>query len=198
MQLILRVNLSVFGLTSVLAILVGCRSSSNPSIPDAPPPYPSFAVPQERYQSAQVYGGQPSASIYIPPYSEAPHSGSSDASYQYVPPPRASSSVVPPPQYTSPNFYHQNKINPRKDTPNSPRFTLEAKADLWALVQDDKGIELDWLKMKSGDIRHLNHQGALTITCSSGDLLVIKDKEEKVIETNPNINGISIVRLPAN
>ena len=106
--------------------------------------------------------------------------------------------VLPPPQYTSPNFYHQNKINPRKDTPNSPRFTLEAKADLWALVQDDKGIELDWLKMKSGDIRHLNHQGALTITCSSGDLLVIKDKEEKVIETNPNINGISIVRLPAN
>ena len=198
MQLIQKVKLPVLWLISVLTVLVGCRHSSNPSIPDAPPPYPSFAVPQQRYQSAQIYGGQPNASVYVPPYSEAPHNGTIADSYQYAPPPRASSSITPPPQYTSPNFNYKNRDNSRENTSSSSsRFTLEAKADLWALVQDDKGTELNWLKMKAGDNKQLHHQGPLTITCSSGDLLIIKDQEGKVIKTNPNVNGISIVRLPA-
>jgi len=197
MQLIQKFNPPIFCLISVLTILVGCRPSSTPSIPDAPPPYPSFAVPQERYHSAQVYGGQPNASVYVPPYSEAPQNGTTADSYQYAPPPRTSSRITPPPQYTSPNFYNKNKVNPNENSSSSSsRFTLEAKADLWALVQDDKGTELDWLKMKAGENKHLHHPGPLTITCSSGDLLVIKDKEGKVIGTNPNVNGISIVRLP--
>jgi hypothetical protein len=201
MQLIFRIYLPVFLLLSGTFIFVGCRSSSNPSIPDAPPPYPSFAGPQERYQSAQVYGGQPSASVYVPPYSELPNSISPANPYPYTPPsalpPRPSSSITPPPQYTSPNFYKQNNSTPRENKSGGSRFTLEAKADLWALVQDERGTELDWLKMKAGDKKPLHHQGPLTITCSSGDLLIIKDKEGKVIETNPNVNGISIVRLPA-
>ena len=81
---------------------------------------------------------------------------------------------------------------------NSARFTLEARADLWALVQDDKGAELQWLKMKPGETSTISHSGDLTITCSSGDKLLIKDKFGKKIETNPNASGISIVRLAAN
>ena len=201
MELIFRIYLPAFLLPLGTFLFVGCRSSSNPSIPDAPPPYASFAVPQERYQSAQVYGGQPNATVYVPPYSESPNSISPSISYPYTPPsalpPRPSSSITPPPRYTSPNFYNQNKASPRENKASASRFTLEAKADLWALVQDERGTELDWLKMKAGDKRPLHHQGSLTITCSSGDLLIIKDKEGKVIETNPNVNGISIVRLPA-
>ena len=56
----------------MMAIFVGCRSTSVHTIPDAPPPYPSFPVPQERYNSAQVYGGQTSNVPYVPPYSSPP------------------------------------------------------------------------------------------------------------------------------
>ena len=77
------------------------------------------------------------------------------------------------------------------------RFTLEANADLWALVQNSEGVELEWLKMKKGESAKLHHSGRLTITCSSGNQLIIKDKDQKVVQTTPNKSGISIVRLPS-
>lgn len=185
--------------TGIIFLLSGCMRSSNQSIPDAPPPYPSFPIPQERYQSAQVYGGQPSTSTYIPPYSDA-------SSYQ--PPTPSSKSLYTPPPSTPPTQAsfserpfqtqpHPNSQGYPKQKANTVRFTLEAKDNLWALVQDSQGTELEWLKMKTGETASLSYSGALTITCSSGNKLIIKNKLGKKIETNPNSSGISIVRLPS-
>lgn len=184
-------------LLGIILSFTSCRKSSVTSIPNAPPPYPSFPVPQERYQSSQVYGGQPSTAIYTPPYSEttnyqAPLSNENQSFY--TPPP-----ADPPRQriYQNPTLKSQPYPGQRQET-NSARFTLEARADLWALVQDAQGTELQWLKMKPGETASISHGGALTVTCSSGDKLLIKDKFGKKIETNPNASGISIVRLAAN
>ena len=57
----------IFILLPLLFSITGCKSSSMQSVPDAPPPYPNFPVPQERFNSAQVYGGQPSNAPYVPP-----------------------------------------------------------------------------------------------------------------------------------
>ena len=191
-------NLRLIRITFLGIILsfTSCRRSSVTSIPDAPPPYPSFPVPQERYQSSQVYGGQPSTSAYIPPYSEPTYQAplSSENQSFYTPPP-----ADPPMQRIYKNPALKNQPHPRQRQETNPaRFTLEAKADLWALVQDAQGTELQWLKMKPGETASISHGGALTITCSSGDKLLIKDKFGKKIETNPNASGISIVRLAAN
>jgi hypothetical protein len=184
----------------MMAIFVGCRSTSVHTIPDAPPPYPSFPVPQERYNSAQVYGGQTSNVPYVPPYSSPPTATKVSPPSFYTPPPAS-----PPSQHS---FAQQPAFSPnqsqtsypginKKNNSASARFTLEAKADLWALVQDAQGVELEWLKMKTGESASLYHSGELTITCSSGNKLIIKDKNQKPINTNPNSSGISIVRLPA-
>ena len=62
---------------------------------------------------------------------------------------------------------------------------MEAKADLWALVQDAQGVELEWLKMKTGESASLYHSGELTITCSSGNKLIIKDKTRNPLTPTP-------------
>lgn len=189
----------IFTVVLIVLSLSGCRGSSVRSVPDAPPPYPSYPVPQERYNSAQVYGAQPNNFEYVPPYSgsssiEQPFAG------QYNPP------VAPPPSafpvnressYKARKSLYSPRNQSQQNTQNAFRFRLEAKADLWALVQDAKGVELQWLKMKAGEVANLQQSGALTITCSSGDQLIIQDKDGKSINTNPNSSGISIVRLPA-
>ena len=167
------------------------------SIPDAPPPYPSFPFPQERYNSTQVYGGQNMATPYIPPYSPSnttlnPESTPTFYTPPPAPPPNQQGVAQQPVQsYTplTPNRYN------RTTSKETSHYTLEAKADLWALVQNAKGVELEWLKMKAGETATLSYQEALTITCSSGNELVILDKKGKRIDTNPNSSGISIVRL---
>jgi hypothetical protein len=185
---------SLWVLFFTLCLFSGCRSSSMSSIPDAPPPYPSFPFPQERYNSAQVYGGQNMATPYIPPYSPSATSLSSEPTPTfYSPPPPNQPRIAQQPvqSYTpsTPNRYN------RSVSQETSHYTLEAKADLWALVQNAKGVELEWLKMKAGETATLNYQEALTITCSSGNELVILDKKGKRIDTNPNSSGISIVRL---
>jgi hypothetical protein len=190
----------IYILLSLLFSITGCKSSSMRSVPDAPPPYPNFPVPQERFNSAQVYGGQPSNAPYVPPYSQPASSPQSATPTFYTPPPAS----PPSPQAFQPkpvsNYnYNRSYSQPQLQESNTQnaRFTLEANAELWALVQDSKGVELEWLKMKKGDTARLHHSGALTITCSSGDQLTIKDKNLKPIQTNPNPSGISIVRLPS-
>lgn len=186
---------------AILAFLFGgCRGSSTSSIPDAPPPYPSFPVPQERYNSAQVYGGPPNTSSYIPPYTPPQITNGESGPTFYTPPPsfpptHQSATTSPSLGYTPTNVHSQKKAN--KTNVNTARFTLEANADLWALVQNSEGVELEWLKMKKGESAKLHHSGRLTITCSSGNQLIIKDKDQKVVQTTPNKSGISIVRLPS-
>lgn len=182
----------------ILAFLqTGCNRSVSSAIPDAPPPYPSYPVPQERYQGAEIYGGQPGFSSYVPPYSASNISSPAEnphPSYAYVPPysPPPTNYASSPPHPLAPS----TAIDGSRAKVNA-RFELEAKANLWALVQDSMGNELQWLKMQAGETASIDHPGALTLTCSSGDQLIVRDSLGKPLETNPNSSGISILRLPA-
>lgn len=178
--------------------LIGCRSSSVHSIPDAPPPYPSFPVPQERYNTAEVYGGQTSNMPYIPPYSSSSTTNQISAPSPYAPPPSPPQNVrlIEQKPVYSYNQHRSTFAKPAVEpSAESARFLLEAKSDLWALVQNAEGVDLEFLQMKSGDTAQLHHTGPLIITCSTGDQLVIKDKNLKPIKTNPNASGFTIVRL---
>tara|TARA_B100001248_G_scaffold182890_1_gene139274 strand:- start:510 stop:704 length:195 start_codon:yes stop_codon:yes gene_type:complete len=63
-------------------------------------------------------------------------------------------------------------------------------------VQDPNGNELDWLKLQRGEKVPLNHMGALTLTCSSGQDVEIYDKNGKMLDMpTANKSGISIIRL---
>ena len=113
--------------------------------------------------------------------------------YKRQPPPNQPRIAQQPVQSYTPSA--PNRYYNRSASQETTHYTLEAKADLWALVQNAKGVELEWLKMKAGETATLSYQEALTITCSSGNELVILDKKGKRIDTNPNSSGISIVRL---
>jgi len=144
-------------------------------IPDAPPPYANFPAPQNyRYNptSESTYSGNELASSL---YNQTASSGQSFGS------PAPLSFASPQPKFAQ---------------ASSQSYTLEAEADLWALVQDDKGVELEWLKMKRGDSKPISYSGPITVTCSSGTKLRILDKQNNMVETNANQSGISIVRLP--
>ena len=90
----------------------------------------------------------------MPPYSSPPTDTKVSPPSFYTPPPAS-----PPSQHS---FAQQPAFSPnqsqtsypginKKNNSASARFTLEAKADLWALVQDAQGVELEWLKMKTGE-----------------------------------------------
>ena len=199
-RLILKGDILSFLLPCLICIgfASGCRSKSAVSVPDAPPPYASFSVPQERYQTAQVYGGQPNLTSppppYIPPQSDPPSNITFNPAISLPPPNNPRVGELRP--YRSTNNFSNRRTSHLQKSNNTIRYTLVAKNNLWVLVQDPKGTELDWIKMKAGDSKSISHKGALTITCSSGNQLTIKDKNGKTLETNPNMNGISIVRLP--
>ena len=113
-------DLRLIGITflGIIIFLTSCRKSSVTSIPNAPPPYPSFPVPQERYQSSQVYGGQPSNSNYIPPYSE-PTNYQAPVSSEYR------SFYTPPLQLLPGNGFIQNILfNPNPIQDRDKKLTL--------------------------------------------------------------------------
>jgi hypothetical protein len=158
-----------------LILFSSCVRNRPLEIPDAPPPYANFPAPQ----NFRNY-----------PASESTYSGSEFANNSYNQAPTAGQSFASPspPSFASP----QQKL-----TQNSyQRYTLEADADLWALVQDTKGVELEWLKMKKGDSRPISYPGPITVTCSSGTKLRILDNQNNLVPTKANQSGISIVRLP--
>ena len=66
---------------------------------------------------------------------------------------------------------------------STSRYVLRAEADLWALIQDPSGVELDWLKMISGESVPLIYSGPISVTCSSGHKLKIFDNQKNLIET---------------
>ena len=163
-----------FLLLGGLIAFSGCFRNRPLEIPDAPPPYANFPAPQNfrnNPASESTFSGNDFASN---PYSQPTTNGRSFASPS-------------PPSFASP----QPNL-----TTSSQRYTLEADADLWALVQDDKGVELEWLKMKRGDSKPISYSGPITVTCSSGTKLRILDNHNNIIESNANRSGISIVRLP--
>ena len=80
--------------------------------------------------------------------------------------------------------------------PVSARYMVKAKGNLWVLVQDQFGNEVDWRKLQAGDQFPINQAGSLTVTLSSSDKADILDSDNKKIEVNSKNSGISIVRLP--
>ena len=174
-------------------ILLSCYSRKPNSIPDAPPPYPSFPFPQDKFKNANEYNPSLSpdnAHEVINSEKQDHMSGTYDPNggknYNYIPPsaPPPSSSIQTP------------AFSPLATNADTPRFTLTAKGDLWALVQDGKGNEIEWLKMKTGESAFIYDPNALVITCSSGNLLSIKNSNGKDISFDSRGNGISIIRLP--
>ena len=102
---------------------------------------------------------------------------------------------APTAPYTAPPSYAtqvQESITPAV----SARYMVKAKGNLWVLVQDQFGNEVDWRKLQAGDQFPINQAGSLTVTLSSSDKADILDSDNKKIEINSKNSGISIVRLP--
>ena len=173
LELILSIQKHIFPLllrTSIPFFLVSCGGGSVTTLPEAPPPYPNFPVPYEP--------STPSTSIL--PTSPNPQVSSPYPSGSYQP-------VSSKSWESSPNALTSS---------NYARFTVHAKSNIWLLVQDPNGNELDWLKLQSGEKVPLTHMGALTLTCSSGQDVEIYDKNGKKLDMpRANKSGISIIRL---
>ena len=153
-------------LVFVTCLMIGCRSNRNVEIPDAPPPYANFPAPQN-FQNPQPVAALSQDNLFADPYN-------------------------PVPPYSN----YSNPGNAPSSSTSHSRYVLRAEADLWALIQDPKGVELDWLKMKSGETVPLTYSGPITVTCSSGHKLKIFDNQKNLIESKANHSGISIVKLP--
>ena len=100
-----------------------------------------------------------------------------------------------------PNSFWSNQPRPSPVTPkptfaSKPNYTINAYANVWVLIQDKRGNELEWISLKSGDEVPIMHRGPLTMTCSSSKSVKISDKNGKKIETGNKTNGINIIRLP--
>ena len=152
--------------------LGACGSSGPTTLPDAPPPWQEIPSSGE-----EATAPRPS-----------PFGGTN---------PRLGNT-------TTPNSFWRNQPGPSPSTAaptrhiitTKPNYTINAYANVWVLVQDKRGNELEWISMKSGDEVPIMHRGPLTITCSSSRSVMIADKNGKKIKTGNNSNGINIVRLP--
>jgi len=180
-------QLKVLISSTLFCLVSSCARNTTPAVPNAPPPYPDYPVPQSHFQYSE------------PPYQPNPpllDSGNiqldSQASSSQLP--YASQDIVIP-TYHQENLDHAGYPYEQVKQTARTRFSLHAHSNLWALVQNDKGVELEWLKMKAGEKASINHSGRLTITCSSGKDLEIFDARGDKIPTNPNPSGISIIRL---
>jgi len=115
------------------------------------------------------------------------------------PPPDA-----PPPYSPTPygGFDAQGKQN--ENPPSAPKrfpsgtdvLTLEALGEVWVLVQDAQGIELQWKNLKEGEQMPIAKNGPISITCSNGNALRILGTKGKSLAEPKQSKGIAIIRLP--
>ena len=129
-----------------------------------------------------------------PPYPGFPMPSQNPGSEVAAPYP-SGGAYAPTAPYTAPPSYApqvQESITPAV----SARYMVKAKGNLWVLVQDQFGNEVDWRKLQAGDQFPINQAGSLTVTLSSSDKADILDSDNKKIEINSKNSGISIVRLP--
>ena len=193
----LRITRALF--TLILTFGLSCCISRGPTvIPDAPPPYPSFPTTLEKPEGNAQYNGQ-NQQIQTTPVqtnSLAPNQiASQPKTYEQV----EAFDYIPPksqPPFSSTQNQSFRPITTKHTSASTSRFTLHANGELWALVQDKDGNELDWLKMKNGETSYIYDKNALIVTCSSGNLLSIKDASGRPISFDSKSNGISIIRLP--
>ena len=113
------------------------------------------------------------------------------------PPPDA-----PPPH---PNLFsptgNQIPSNPQepKTTQNYEKkslVTLEALGDVWILVQNAQGVELQWQNLRKGERLPVAKQGSISITSSNGKALRVLDHEGRSLKEPTQKEGIAIFRLP--
>jgi hypothetical protein len=163
-------------LSPCLGIFIfGC--GGNPSIPDAPPPYPTYSTPS--YTPPGDSNGYQSPSSYPP---ITPSLGSQYGNQTDLSPSYKQDYFAPPP-------------NPNQSSLN-PRYTVTAEANIWVLVQDEFGTEIDWKKLSKGESMSITHPRPITVTCSSGSKVKIYDEKGKAVKQLVNSSGIAIVRLP--
>ncbi len=171
-------KLSYFLYPSFILFFVSC--GGNPNIPDAPPPYPTFSTPS--------YSPPSDSSVYQPSSSYTPNPPAFNGEYGDQ---RGLSPSVP-------TFKQEYYAPPPK--PNQPslesRYTITAEANIWVLVQDEFGTEIDWKKLSKGESMPITHPRPVTVTCSSGSKVKILDQKGKAINQFTNSSGIAIVRLP--
>jgi hypothetical protein len=115
------------------------------------------------------------------------------------PPPDA-----PPPYSPTPfgGFDAQGKQN--ENPPSVPKrlpsgtdvLTLEALGEVWVLVQDAQGIELQWKNLREGEQMPIAKNGPISVTCSNGNALRILGKKGKSLVEPKESKGIAIIRLP--
>ena len=74
--------------------------------------------------------------------------------------------------------------------------TLEALGDVWILVQNAQGVELQWQNLRKGERLPVAKQGSISITSSNGKALRILDHEGRPLKEPSEKEGIAILRLP--
>ena len=115
------------------------------------------------------------------------------------PPPNA-----PPPH---PNLFSPtgNQITPSTQAPvlgatqnyeKKSVVTLEALGDVWILVQNAQGVELQWQNLRKGERLPVAKQGSISITSSNGKALRVLDHEGRSLKEPSENEGIAILRLP--
>ena len=162
----------------LVLFFVSC--GGNPNIPDAPPPYPTYSTPN-----------------YTPPSD----SGVLQPSFTYPPnPPSLNENFGDPPDSppSIPNYKQEYYAPPPKlNQPSlNSRYTVTAEANIWVLVQDEFGTEIDWKKLSKGESMSITHPRPVTVTCSSGSKVKISDQGGKAVNQFTNSSGIAIFRLP--
>ncbi|MBC8347620.1 MAG: hypothetical protein O3A82_08475 [Verrucomicrobia bacterium] len=116
-----------------------------------------------------------------------------------APPPDA-----PPPH---PNLFSptSNQFPPRTQAPvpgttqsseKKSVVTLEALGDVWILVQNAQGVELQWQNLRKGERLPVAKQGSISITSSNGKALRVLDHEGRSLKEPSENEGIAILRLP--
>ena len=115
------------------------------------------------------------------------------------PPPNA-----PPPH---PNLFsptgNQTSPSAKAQVPGSTQIsdkkslvTLEALEDVWILVQNAQGVELQWQNLRKGERLPIAKQGSISITSSNGKALRVLDHKGSSLREPSENEGINIVRLP--
>ena len=172
---ILRSKFSSFLCSFIFFFVFGC--GGNPNIPDAPPPYPTYSTPS--YSPNNNTNTDTSQPAYAPDMQWDRENTSPSFSAPYKP-----QEFYAPPAHKS----SQSSI--------TSRYTITAKANIWVLVQDEFGTEIDWKKLSKSEIMAINHPRPVTVTCSSGSKVEIVDEKGKIVNQPSNASGIAIVRLP--
>ena len=75
-------------------------------------------------------------------------------------------------------------------------ITLEALRDVWVLVQDAQGVEMQWQNLREGERMPVAKKGPISITYSKGKALRILDREGRSLIEPKDQDGIAILRLP--